>query len=362
MSKDVILDKYARLYEIPNQLALLGHQVECFCLSYQSHHEGTWDESDEHKQLIWHSKSYQGIKKACVLSYPFLLLQQLKQFQPDIIIAASDIPHIVWGTWCARKLNKPFVADLYDNFEGFGQAKIPFFKSLLRYAVRQAQLVITTSQPLADLVCQDYRAQGQVLSLPSTVDLQTFGHRNKSDAQKQLGLLPNIQYIGTAGGLYKDKGVEVIYNAWEQIKNEMPNVHLVLAGPFQQDYPPPSGERVHYLGALPHHEVATLFQALDVGVISILDTPFGRYCFPQKAYEMLACHLPVVVASIGEMNYLFSNTPQALFEAGNAQDLAAKLQQQLNHPAHAQVAIRDWQMIIKGIEPMIMIASLKVQH
>jgi hypothetical protein len=126
MSKDVILDKYARLYEIPNQLALLGHQVECFCLSYQSHHEGTWDESDEHKQLIWHSKSYQGIKKAGVLSYPFLLLQQLKQFQPDIIIAASDIPHIVWGTWCARKLNKPFVADLYDNFEGFGQAKIPF--------------------------------------------------------------------------------------------------------------------------------------------------------------------------------------------------------------------------------------------
>ena len=46
MSKDVILDKYARLYEIPNQLAHLGHQVECFCLSYQSHNEGTWDESN----------------------------------------------------------------------------------------------------------------------------------------------------------------------------------------------------------------------------------------------------------------------------------------------------------------------------
>ena len=358
MSKDVILDKYARLYEIPNQLASLGHQVECFCLSYQSHNEGIWDESDEHKQLIWHSKSYIGLKKAGLLAYPFLLLNQLKQYQPDIIIAASDIPHIVWGAWCAKKLNKPFMADLYDNFEGFGQARIPGMKQLLRKAVCQAQLVTTTSQPLADLVKNDYAAQGQVISIPSTVDLQTFCKKNKQDAQTQFGLQHNKQYIGTAGGLYKDKGVDVIYRAWEQIKNEMPNVHLVLAGPFQPDCPPPEGERVHYLGALPHHEIAMLFQSLDVGIISILDTPFGRYCFPQKAYEMLACDLAVVVANVGEMNYLFSTTPQVLFKAGDQQDLADKLKHQITHPVRAEVVIQDWRTIIKGIEPVI--ASLKV--
>ena len=81
MSKDVILDKYARLYEIPNQLAHLGHQVECFCLSYQSHNEGIWDESNHEKKLIWHSKSYKGLKKLGLFTYPFLLLQQLKQYQ-----------------------------------------------------------------------------------------------------------------------------------------------------------------------------------------------------------------------------------------------------------------------------------------
>ena len=35
MSKDVILDRYARLYEIPYQLARLGHTVEAFCLCYR---------------------------------------------------------------------------------------------------------------------------------------------------------------------------------------------------------------------------------------------------------------------------------------------------------------------------------------
>lgn len=357
MSKDVILDKYARLYEIPNQLAHLGHQVECFCLSYQSHNEETWDESNQFKSLIWHSKSYKGLKKAGLLSYPFFMLNQLQKYQPDIIIAASDIPNIAWGAWCSKKINIPFIADLYDNFEGFGQARILGMKYLLRKAVCQAQLVITTSQPLADLVTQDYGAKGKVISMPSTIDKNIFFSGNKIDARKKLGLPLDVPIIGTAGGLYRDKGVDVIYQAWKILEKERPDLHLVLAGPYKEDCPPPAGDRVHYLGALPHHEIATLFQALDVGIISILDTPFGRYCFPQKAYEMLACHLPVVVANIGEMNYLFSNTPQALFEAGNTQDLAAKLQQQLNHPVHAQVAIKDWEAIIKGIEPVI--ASLK---
>lgn len=357
MSKDVIIDKYARLYEIPNQLALLGHQVECYCLSYQSHDEGNWSESNDSKSLAWHSKSYRGIKKVGVLIYPFFLLQKLKQFQPDIIIAASDIPHIVWGAWCAKKLNIPFVADLYDNFEGFGQARILGMKQLLRKAVCQAQLVLTTSQPLADLVQNEYNAKGKVISMPSSVDTCIFRKGDKIKSREELQLSINKLYIGTAGGLYRDKGVEVIYQAWKILEKEIPNVYLVIAGPYEPDYPPPQGERVIYLGSLTHSKVATFFQALDVGIISILDTPFGRYCFPQKAYEMLACNLPVVVADIGEMSYLFKNIPQALFEAENAHDLASKLKQQLQDPHYSHIEVENWSDIIKRIEPFIL--SLK---
>ena len=30
--KDVITDRFGRLYEIPHQLALLGHEVKAWCL------------------------------------------------------------------------------------------------------------------------------------------------------------------------------------------------------------------------------------------------------------------------------------------------------------------------------------------
>ncbi|WP_228720285.1 glycosyltransferase family 4 protein [Acinetobacter portensis] len=350
MSKDVILDKYARLYEIPNQLSLLGHEVECFCLSYQSHKNGDWDESTNSKKLIWHSKSYIGLNKLSILSYPFYLLNLLSKNKPDIIIAASDIPHIVMGQWLAKKLDVPFVADLYDNFEGFGQAKIPGMKFLLRQAVCKAQLITTTSQALAELVTQEYGAKGIIISMPSTIDHKFFNCADKFEARKKLGLSNNKKYIGTAGGLYKDKGVEVIYEAWEIIKDRIANVDLVIAGPFETDLPPPRSARVHYLGALAHQDVATLFQALDVGIISILDTPFGRYCFPQKAYEMLACDLPVVVADIGEMKYLFACEPDMLFRAEDAEDLAKKLEHQLLIPKQVNIPIEDWSVIIKSLE------------
>lgn len=346
MSKDVILDKYARLYEIPNQLALLGHQVECYCLSYQDHESSIWNESDHSKQLIWHSQSYTGFNKLKIWNYPLSLFSKLKKYNPDIIIAASDIPHIVMGQWCANKLKKPFVADLYDNFEGFGQAHIPLMKTLLRRSVAQAQLVTTTSQPLADLVIQTYQAKGYVVSMPSTIDRQLFSPGNKIDTRKKLGLPLDKQLIGTAGGLYRDKGISIIYEAWEKIKDQSPNTILVLAGPYEKKFPIPCDERIIYLGALPHQQVATLFQALDLGIISILDTPFGRYCFPQKAYEMLACNLPVVVSNIGEMQYLFKNDRNTLFKAEDSADLASIILNKLNTLERSQQKIEDWSEIV----------------
>ena len=120
----------------------------------------------------------------------------------------------------------------------------------------------------------------------------------------------------------------------------------------------PQGERVHYLGHLAHAQVADLFRALDVGIISILDTPFGRYCFPQKAYEMLACGLPVAAADIGQMHDLLAGTPQALFTAGDAQALARAVLCQSLAGQRSHVPIADWAALIGDVEA----ALLRVLH
>ncbi len=354
MDKDVILDRYARLYEIPHQLARLGHSVKGYCLDYHSESDGEWSHEGAPGSLNWESRSLGSLKLPRLIAYPVQLLKRLRAFQPDVIIGASDIPHVALAARLSRQLGKPCVVDLYDNFEGFGQARIPGFVAALRWATRQAGLVTTTSEPLRQLVLEQYKAQGMVISMPSSVDLNIFNRNGeKSALRKQLGLPLEARLIGTAGGLYPDKGVEPIYRAWLYLAERHPDLHLILAGPYRPDYPPPNGERIHYLGSLPHAHIADLFRALDVGIISILDTPFGRYCFPQKAYEMLACGLPVAAAKVGAMTELFKETPQALFSPDNPGELAAAVLNQLNAPKAPQVPIKGWSELISEIEPCI---------
>lgn len=353
MGKDVIVDRYARLYEMPYQLARLGHEVRGFCLSYQGHDEGEWEHDAAPGKLVWESRALGRLRLPRLIGYPTHLLRRLRMFRPDVLIGASDIPQVALAAWLARKLDVPYAADLYDNFEGFGQARIPGMVSALRRAVRNADLVTTTSEPLRRLVVESYRSMGEVVAMPSTVDKTVFHPRDRADCRRALRLPLDARLIGTAGGLHGDKGVGTFYAAWREIAANDPTVHLVLAGPSDPHCPPPAGERVHYLGMLPHAQIAQLFGALDVGVIYLRDTVFGRYCFPQKAYEMAACGCAIVAGRVGAMADVLAAYPQCLYQADDAADLAARIREQLQRPTPPVLEIEDWQQIIGRIEPRL---------
>ena len=126
------------------------------------------------------------------------------------------------------------------------------------------------------------------------------------------------------------------------MKREDDQIHLVLAGPTELSTPLPYGERVIYLGLISHEDVSNLFNALDVGILCIPDDEFGRYCFPQKAYEMLACNLSIISSRIGDMKFLLKNTPRHLYCAGDDQDLARKIKKELHSKNHLNLPIPDW--------------------
>lgn len=350
MDKDVILDRYARLYEMPFQLAARGHDVLGLCLSYHGDADGGWTHATPAGSLRWQARSLGRALLPRLLGHPGWTLRRLREFDPQCIIGASDIAHVALGAHCARRLGVPFVADLYDNFESFGMARIPGAKRALRNAVRGADLVSCTSQALADHVREAYAARGRVLALPSTVDLDVFRRADRAASREALGLARDALLVGTAGGLYADKGIDTLYRAFEQLAARDPRVHLVLAGPFDPRHPPPHGPRVHYLGRLEHARVAQLFAALDLGVIYLRDTPFGRYCFPQKAYEMAACGLPFVAADVGAMRGLLAQAPAHLYAPDDAESLARTLGVALRQPGPPPVVPKDWRELIAAFD------------
>lgn len=359
MGKDVIDDRYARLYEIPFQLARLGHVVHGYCLGYQGQAATVVAHGATPGELVWEAASLASVAAP---AYPWKLLARLRAFAPHLVFGASDIPHVGLAAWLAKRLGVPYAVDLYDNFEGFGQARVPGFTTLLRRATAGASVVTTTSEALRELVVNDYHARGDVIAMPSSVDLAVFKPADRAASRRVLGLPENASLVGTAGGLYRDKGIDALYTAWQSISASRPDAHLVLAGPFDPAFPPPAGPRVHYLGQVAHARMALLFAALDVGVIYLRDTPFGRYCFPQKAYEMLACQLPVVAASVGAMTPLLAGIPEALYAPDDADDLARAVGAILLQPRLPDVSIDDWATLIGRIEPrLVALASARMR-
>jgi len=350
MRKDVIVDRYARLYEQPRQLALLGHDVLGLCLSYRE----TCEKDEEHEAapgvLRWLGFSPGRWMLPGLLGYPSRALAALRAFKPDLLVGASDAPHIILAAWLAKRLGIPYAVDLYDDFESFGLTRVPGMRWLYRNAIRQAAAVSCVSEMLAQRVRDEYRAEGQVLALPSTINRSLFQPQEVNACRERLGLPLNVRLVGTAGGLEAAKGILPLYQAFEILSGRMPDLHLVLAGGIEPACPPPEGPKVHYLGELPHARTADLFAALDVGVVYLRDTPYGRYSFPQKALEMVACGLPVVVAKVGEMGKLFANSANSLYEPDDPASLARCIQAQIEVPSVANIAIRDWASLAQEME------------
>lgn len=341
MGHDVIEDKYARLYEQPFQLANLGNDVLGVCLSYRPCEEKTEYHQTKLGSIKWVGLN-PGKLRTGILCYPKQALYEAKNFKPDIIVSASDALHIILGNWLAKKLNTPFAADLYDNFEAFGLSKFPFVKFLYRKALKRARIVSCVSQNLRALIKSSINQTGTILYLPSTINRELFKPFDKKLARSTLSLPEKAILIGTAGGLTKDKGIEVLYRAFLKMQKENANIHLVLAGPIDRSCPPPENQNVHYLGKVDHGVIPVLFSALDVGVIYVRETLYGEYSFPQKAFELEACCTPIVAAAVGALKTLYESHSDILYKADEPDSLISAINYQLAHQCHPKSQIMDW--------------------
>jgi hypothetical protein len=81
---------------------------------------------------------------------------------------------------------------------------------------------------------------------------------------------------------------------------------------------------------------------LDVAVSCYKDSATGRYSFPQKAYEILACRRPIVSAAVGTMKDLLSNHPDCLFEPDSPEGLAKAVRSQLEKPRIVVTRVPSW--------------------
>ncbi len=342
MGQDVITDRYARLYELPQGLAQGGHEVLALCLNYHpGQAECRVDAVPPPGALVWRGYQAGPWLVGGLPDYWRSVLAELEAFQPALLLGGSDAPHAILTRQLARRLGIPYLLDLYDNYEAFGLGRLPGVTRWYRRALREAAGITAVSDLLTEYV-RTLAPGVPVMTLESTIDPRRFYPRDPVVACERLGLPAAGRLLGVSGSLHPNRGIGQVYAAFARLSATDPGLHLVLAGDAPRRQPPPRHPRLHWLGRLPHDEMPHFFSALDLALVPMIDTAFGRYAFPQKAYEIMACGTPLLTARVGALARTLAGYPACLYDAGNPGDLDQRIQQQLANPVTPEIPIPSW--------------------
>lgn len=345
-AKDLILDRYGRVFEFSRALASNGHDVRGVAFDYRRAQpltdSGYLPQRIIEANLEWETERLYSWPAAGIRRYLAKVAQLAVDFRPDIILSASDVYHVLAGDWLARKFGLIHVADLYDNYESFTAARAPGIVYLFRRAVARSAGIICVSQPLAQYVHDSIDPKGSISVIGNAVDKTQFTLQDCRDCRRHFGLPEGKKLAGIGGAISSERGIQTVFDTHKLLLEGGNEIHLVLAGPVGKGVEVPKGEFLHYLGELDYAEMPLFYGALDVGIIANKASDFGRYCFPQKFFEMLSCGRPMAVAATGEVRELMKGCKHALFQPEMVKDMSRAILKQLEAPCMPVVEIPSW--------------------
>ncbi len=342
MHKD-LLQAYGRFYEIPAGLARPGHRVDVVCMSYYKSRGGT---SSSASSLVISSDDATANPLANLVNHYRRLAIRIARERPDVIVAASDCYQIIIGATLARRFAIPLVIDVYDNFYAYRASRLPGIWPLFVRSLRYAQEISVVSSQLKQHLSEVYGLEDNVHIIENAVTSEFLSAGVKARDRAHFQFASDRIYLGTAGDLGRDGGrqTRLLIQTFVSLKKELQNINLVLAGPVPARNLIPAHDDIQYLGQLPYAQIPALFRAMDIGIINVSDDNFGRYCFPQKFYEMVACRLPVVASSVGELRTLLADYPDLLFRPDDLQDMKRAILYQASQRCALTVNVPTWQV------------------
>jgi glycosyltransferase involved in cell wall biosynthesis len=86
---------------------------------------------------------------------------------------------------------------------------------------------------------------------------------------------------------------------------------------------------VRWLGYLPDEDIPVLLNAMDVFAVISRTSAFGRFSYPVKLYEAMACRIPVAATATEPAVWILKNQDAFLARPGDPFDLGRKLEHQL---------------------------------
>ncbi len=275
---------------------------------------------------------YRGMK----LGVPSLpaIVDAVSDGRYDLVHVCSPGPAGAGAWLLAQLLELPLVGSYHTELAAYaglrsGQAQLELTASYALGKFYGACDTVLSPSPASDArLAQLGIAPERIGRWDRGVDLERF-----DPALRDQGLLPGEIKVLYAGRLTKEKGVELLADAFESARAREPRLHLVLAGggPEEAGLRERLGEHATFLGWQYGAELARTYASADVFLFASETDTFG-----QVLLEAQASGLPVVAIAKGGPASLIEHGETGLLAPANADQLAGALLSVVNAPLLAE--------------------------
>ena len=267
----------------------------------------------------------------------------VEEFRPDILHAHSPVLDALAALRVARARRLPLLYEIRAFWEDAavgngtgreGSLKYRATRALESWAVRRADAVAVICDGLrGDLVGRGIDP-AKIIVAPNGVDLSVFGPTAPHDAALagSLGLVDGAA-IGFIGSFYDYEGLDDLIAAMPALVASRPAARLVLVGggPMEQALraqaaASPVAGHIHFVGRVPHDEVARYYGVIDVLCYPRKRMRLTELVTPLKPLEAMAQRRLVAASDVGGHRELIRHGETGtLFPPGDPAALACAL-------------------------------------
>lgn len=177
------------------------------------------------------------------------------------------------------------------------------YLDLEREYIKDAALVITVTQPLADQLREDHQLAETPAVVMNSPMLGAADLEIPRTLREQVGLAPEVPLIVYSGGVTPVRGVDTAIDALVHL----PDVHLGVVAVPNIRMPSAErlairanelgvGRRVHFVDPVPPDEVSAFLKDADVGLLPIQHFGSHEVALANKLFEYLHAGLPLLVS------------------------------------------------------------------
>lgn len=207
-----------------------------------------------------------------------------------------------WSAFYSNSKKKPLVVTYHNDIIGQGLASLVarIYNSVgLNYVLKTAAKIIITQPGYLQSSSHLAKYRDKIEVIPNGVDVEKFQPKQASGNEDKS----TIFFLSVLDEFHKYKGLDYLLEALKIVKNNVPDVKLIVGGKgvlldHYQEMAASLGlkDNVEFAGFIPDEEIADYYSQASVFVlpsISSLQEGFGIV-----ALEALACQTPVVTTDI----------------------------------------------------------------